>query len=328
MVPMENLPNLDLLQSLLTNYMFDIDGAVAVAICDRDGFIIASDSKEKGGTDSDSIMGAISAFLDIYIDRIKSEFQTQSNFFNITSMQDKKFAYCSMGPRSILTTIADPATSDVELRIYSEYVAGKIELVLEGYDKVSTEIPEIIRVLSKRREGKLPKGRFTSKLILTGDFKVGKTSLIRRFIENLFSESYISTIGVEISKKTVVMDEDTEVNFVLWDIGGQISSMAPYRHRFYEGASAAFIVIDRTRPNNLESVKTWYKDIKESVPRNIPVVIVGNKSDLQEEVAISEEEIKVVAKELSFHYILTSALTGENVNEAFLYIAYRFIEKA
>ena len=76
LVSMENLPNLDLLQSLLTNYMFDIDGAVAVAICDRDGFIISSESKERGGTDSDSIMGAISAFLDIYIDRIKSEFQT------------------------------------------------------------------------------------------------------------------------------------------------------------------------------------------------------------------------------------------------------------
>ncbi len=325
---MEGLPNIDLLESLLENYMFDIDGAIAVAICDRDGFIIASNSKEKVGKESDSVMGAISAFLDIYIDRIKNEFQTQSNFFNITSLQDKKFAYCSMGSHSILTTIADPTTSDLELRIYSEYIAGKVELVLEGFDKVSTEIPEIIRVLSTRREGKLPKGQFTSKLILTGDFKVGKTSLIKRFIENLFKDSYIATIGVEISKKSVVMDEDTIVDFVLWDIGGQISSMAPYRHRFYEGASAAFIVIDRTRLNNLESVKTWYKEIKKAVSHNIPVVIVGNKSDLQDELVISEEEIKVVAKELGFHYILTSALTGENVNEAFLYIAYRFIEKA
>ena len=324
---MEGLPNIDLLESLLENYMFDIDGAIAVAICDRDGFIIASKSKEKAGTESDSVMGAISAFLDIYIDRIKNEFKTQSNFFNITSMQEKKFAYCSMGSHSILTTIAVPTTSDLELRIYSEYIAGKVELVLEGFDNVSTEIPEIIRVLSKRREGKLPKGQFTSKLILTGDFKVGKTSLIKRFIENLFSESYISTIGVEISKKTVVMDEDTKINFVLWDIGGQIASMTPYRHRFYEGASAAFIVIDRTRPDNLESVKRWYKEILDSVSRNIPVVIVGNKSDLQDEIVITEEEIKIVAKELGFYYILTSALTGENVNEAFLYIAYRFIEK-
>jgi len=325
---MEGLPNIDLLESLLENYMFDIDGVIAVAICDRDGFIIASNSKEKAGKESDSVMGAISAFLDIYIDRIKNEFQTQSNFFNITSLQDKKFAYCSMGSHSILTTIADPTTSDLELRIYSEYIAGKVELVLEGFDKVSTEIPEIIRVLSTRREGKLPKGQFTSKLILTGDFKVGKSSIIKRFVENLFKESYIATIGVEISKKSVVMDEETIVDFVLWDIGGQISSMAPYRHRFYEGASAAFIVIDRTRLNNLESVKTWYKEIKKAVSRNIPVVIVGNKSDLQDELVISEEEIKVVAKELGFHYILTSALTGENVNEAFLYIAYRFIEKA
>jgi len=325
---MEGLPNIDLLELLLENYMFDIDGAIAMAICDRDGFIISSNSKEKTGKESDSVMGAISAFLDIYIDRIKNEFQTQSNFFNITSMQDKKFAYCSMGSHSILTTIADPTTSDLALRIYSEYIAGKVELVLEGIVNVSTEIPEIIRVLSKRREGKLPKGKFTSKLILTGDFKVGKTSLIKRFVENLFSESYISTIGVEISKKTVVMDEDTKINFVLWDIGGQISSMAPYRHRFYEGSSAAFIVIDRTRPNNLESVKTWYDDIKKSVLRDIPVVIVGNKSDLQDKLVITEEEIKIVAKHLGFHYILTSALTGENVNEAFLYIAYRFIEKA
>jgi len=325
---MEGLPKIDLLESLLKNYMFDIDGAIAVAICDRDGFIIASNSKEKAGTESDSVMGAISAFLDIYIDRIKNEFQTQSNFFNITSLQDKKFAYCSMGSHSILTTIADPTTSDLALRIYSEYIAGKVELVLEGIDNVSTEIPEILRVLSKRREGKLPKGQFTSKLILTGDFKVGKTSLIKRFVENLFSESYISTIGVEISKKTVVMDEDTKINFILWDIGGQISSMAPYRHRFYEGASAAFIVIDRTRPNNLESVNKWYKEILDAVSRNIPVVIVGNKSDLQDKLVITEEEIKIVAKELGFHYILTSALTGENVNEAFLYIAYRLIEKA
>ncbi len=325
---MEGLPKIDLLESLLQNYMFDIDGAIAVAICDRDGFIIASNSKEKTGAESDSLLGAISAFLDVYIDRIKKEFQTQSNFFNITSMQDKKFAYCSMGSHSILTTIADPTTSNLELRIYSEYIAGKVELVLDGVDNVSTEIPEIVRVLSRRREGKLPKGEFTSKVILTGDFGVGKSSIIKRFIENQFKDSYIATIGVEISKKAVVMEEETIINFILWDIGGQVGQIAPYRHRFYEGASAAFIVIDRTRPNNLESVNIWVKDIKESVPDNIPVVIIGNKSDLQEEIVISDEEIKILAKELGFHYILTSCKTGENVNEAFLYIAYRFIEKA
>ena len=324
---MESLPNINLITSLLKNYMYEVDGAAAVAICDRDGFIIASESKEMEKKDAESVMGAISAFLDIYIDRIKSEYQTQSNFFNITSMQEKKFAYCSMGSHSILTTIADPTTSDTELKVFSEHVAGKVELILDGNDNVSVEIPEIIRVLSKRREGKLPKGLFTSKLILTGDFQVGKTSLIKRFTENKFQESYISTLGVEISKKSIVMDKDTNINFVLWDIGGQVGQIEPYRKRFYDGANAAFIVIDRTRKEHLKSVKLWYNDIKKSIPKDIPIVVVGNKSDLKEKIVISEDQIKAIAKQLGFHHILTSARTGENVNEAFLYIAFRFLEK-
>jgi small GTP-binding protein len=324
---MENLPNLNLLLSLLENYMFEVDGVAACAICDREGLIIASKSREKDDKESDSVIGAISAFIDKYIDKIKNEYQTQSNFFNITSMEDKKLAYCSMGEHSILTTIADPTTSNNELKVYSEHIAAKVELILDGHENVSIEIPEIIRVLSRRREGKLPTGKYTAKLILTGDFKVGKTSLIRRFTENNFQESYISTIGVEISKKTINMDQNTHINFVLWDIGGQMSQMAPYRKRFYEGANAAFIVIDRTRKGNLESIQKWYNDIKRSVAANIPIVVVGNKSDLKDSLIISQNGIKVAAKELGFHSIMTSAKTGENVNEAFLYTAYRFIEK-
>ncbi len=325
---MEGLPKIDLLTGLLENYMLEIDGIVAVAICDREGLIIASKSREKEDKESDSVIGAISAFIDWYVDKIKNEYQTQSNFFNITSMEEKKLAYCSMGEHSILTTVADPTTSDNELKVYSEHIAGKVELILDGYENVSIEIPEIIRVLSRRKEGKLPTGKYTAKLILTGDFKVGKTSLIRRFTENNFLEDYISTIGVEISKKSIELDQNTQINFVLWDIGGQMSQMAPYRKRFYEGANAAFIVIDRTREGNLDSIIKWYDDIKQSVAAKIPIVIVGNKSDLKDAIFISENDIKAAAKELGFHSIMTSAKTGENVNETFLYIAYRFIEKA
>ncbi|TFG25016.1 MAG: GTP-binding protein [Promethearchaeota archaeon] len=306
--------------------MSEMEGAIAVAICDRDGFIIASESKEEKEGD-DSVIGAISAFLDTYIDRIKNEYQTQSNFFNITSMKEKKFAYCSMGPKSILTTIAAPTTLDIELRVFSEHIAGKIELILEGNNDISIEIPEIIRVLSRSREGNLPKGTFTLKLILVGDYSVGKTSLIMRFVENRFAENYISTIGVNISKKTIVMAENTEVQLLLWDIAGQIGQMAPYRKRFYEGASAAFIVIDRTRGNYDTSIQNWFDDIKNAIPANIPIVIVGNKSDLKEQDLTTKDEIKQIAEKLGFHYILISAKTGENVNEAFLYIAYRFIER-
>ena len=106
-----------------------------------------------------------------------------------------------------------------------------------------------------------------------------------------------------------------------------MSQIAPYRKRLYEGASAAFIVVDRTTSNNEISIKNWYDDIKKSIPVGIPIVFIANKSDLKDDTIITEDEIKDIAKRHNFHYILTSPKTGENVNEAFLYIAYRFIER-
>jgi len=322
------LPSLKILKVILKHYFDEIDGILGVAICDRDGFIIASQFKEGDEEESDSIIGAISAILDTYIDRIKSEFGTQGNFFNITETGDKKFAFCSQGPQSILTTVTSQIASDTELRVYSEHVAGKIELVLDGNEEVSPQIPEIIKALAKTRGGALPRmgGEYSNKVVLTGDYSVGKTSLILRFVENKFGKDYISTLGVQISKKIVHLNDTTKMNFIVWDIAGQIQQMATYRSRFYNGANAALIVIDRTRAGNLDSVEKWYKDINKSLQRNIPIVIVGNKSDLVDEIVISEEEIRDIAKKFDFHYILTSAKTGEHVSDAFLYIAYRVIE--
>ncbi|MHA1149326.1 MAG: GTP-binding protein [Promethearchaeota archaeon] len=314
----------ELFKELLINYVHDLSGLIAVAICDRDGLIIASEGK---GETSEEIIGGISAVLDGYIDRIKNEFGTESSFFNITVIGDKKFAYCSKGPNSILTTIASPDTSDMALKVFSEHIATKIELIIEGKENVSLETPQIVKVISEMRGGKLPPGEFSTKVIITGNYSVGKTSLINRFVHNKFQESYISTIGVEISKKVIKLGDKTNLSFIVWDIGGQMQQMTPYRARFYNGANAAFIVCDRTRMDTLEKgVPTWYKDIKKSVPQNIPIVIVGNKSDLEEQITIREEDIKTLADEYGFHYILTSCKTGENVDDAFLYIAYRFLQ--
>ncbi|MFX0041494.1 MAG: GTP-binding protein [Candidatus Hodarchaeota archaeon] len=323
---MDKLPNESLLKPILINYMNAINGVLAVAICDRNGFIISSEFKEQ--TTDESVIGVISAIIDSFIDRIKSEFGTYGNFFNITTTGDRKFSFASMGPHSILTTVADPLTSDVELKVYSEHIASKIELILEGNEDVSPQIPEIIKALSKTRGGQLSllEGEFSNKLILTGDYAVGKTSLIRRFVENKFEQDYISTIGVQISKKIVNISEKTTMNFLIWDIGGQKNQMAPYRKKFYSGTNAAFIVIDRTRPGNLKSINYWFNDIKEQIPKDIPIIIVGNKSDLVDDIVISEDDMRSIAKEFGFHYILTSAKTGIGVNDAFLYVAYRVIE--
>ncbi len=324
---MEEVPRANLLKEILNNYFNEVEGILGVAICDRNGFIISSHSKEDNEEESDAIIGALSAMFDSYIDRVKAEFGTTDSFFNITSTGDKKFAFCSMGPNSILSTVANQLTTDIELKVYSEHIASKIELILAGNQSVSPKIPEIIKALSKTRGGSLTDlaGEYSNKIIFCGDFAVGKTSLIRRFVENRFEKDYISTLGVQLSKKTVALTQKTKMNFIIWDIGGQ-RQFNLNRVQFYNGANAAFIVVDRTRPDNLISVEQWYNDLKKAISRTIPIIIVANKSDLVDEIVINEDEIKKVAKQFEFHYILTSAATGENVNDAFLYIAYRLVE--
>ncbi len=311
------------LSILLKNYMSDVDGVIAIAVCDRDGLIISFESKED--SESDSVIGAISAILDSYIDRIKAEYGTESSFFNVTSTGDRKFAYCSQGT-SILTTVAKPSTSDIELRVYSEYVARTVELLLGGNDNVLLEIPEIIRASSKTKSGVLPQREIDLKLILTGDYKVGKTSLIKRFVDDTFIEKYLPSVGIEISKKNFELGPKTRVELKIWDIGGQRSEVAAYKKRFFVGTNAAFIVIDRTRQDSFKNVEYWYNEIRESIRSNIPIFIVGNKSDLTSEISVIDKDIRGIADRYGVPYILTSAKTGVNVKDMFLYMAYKFLD--
>ncbi|MFW9952495.1 MAG: GTP-binding protein [Candidatus Thorarchaeota archaeon] len=324
---LEDLPSTERkLKALLLNYMNSIEGIFATIICDRDGFIFTSERKKQ--IEDDLTLGALAVAVDSYIERIKREFDKETKFFNVTTVGNKKFSYCSVGTKSILATISNLSTTDTELRVYSEHIANKIELILDKKENVSLQIPDIIKVLAKTKDGKIPKGSFSNKLIITGDYLVGKTSLIVRFVQNLFKEQYHSTVGVDISQTKINLSKDTQIKFVIWDIGGQITQMAPYRKRFYEGANTVFIVIDRTRPESLKSVEMWIKDIKAHISSDVNIILIGNKSDLLNQILINEEEIKSVANKYNFNYILTSALTGENVDEAFLYAAYKFIENA
>jgi len=324
-LPSRKISSLEsVLKNLLLNYMENVKGIISVIISDRDGLIITSESSKE--SEDESLLGAIAVLVDTYIDRIKKEFGRESSFFNITTIQDKKFAYCSKGPNSILLTISDLSPSDTELRIYSEHVASKIELLLEGNENVSIEIPEIVKALSKTKEGKIPKGNFSFKIIITGDYSVGKTSLIQRYVVNLFREIYHSTVGIEIHQKDLELSENSKIRLIIWDIGGQLPKIAPYRKKFYEGAKFAFIVIDRTRLESLKNVEKWYNEIHSLTTLDTQVVLIGNKSDLVDDLVISELDIKNVADKYNFHYIITSALTGENVNDAFLYVAYKFLE--
>ncbi len=135
----------------------------------------------------------------------------------------------------------------------------------------------------------------------------------------------VATIGVDISRREMRFDENCTINFLIWDIGGQLQQMAPYRKRFYNGAHAAFLIFDKTRKESFVNIKKWIEDIDRRNPQGIPKILIGNKSDLTFDLEVTDEDIKEYSDRLGIEYIETSAKTGENVDLAFKYIALRSI---
>jgi len=159
---------------------------------------------------------------------------------------------------------------------------------------------------------------YTFKLIVIGPAAVGKTSLIRRYVENKFSFNYKSTIGVDFLAKTVRLKEDKIVKLAIWDVGGQ-EKFRFLRRNFYEGTHGAILVFDLSRANTFPKMKDWLIDMRNIIEYKIPLIILGNKSDLLSEVGevIDREEPKRFAEKEESFYLETSAKTGNNVEQTF-----------
>ncbi len=160
------------------------------------------------------------------------------------------------------------------------------------------------------------------KMVLLGDGAVGKTSLISRFVLNKFGEKYIATIGTRVSKKTIKLG-DVELTLMIWDVLGQ-KGYQRVQWASFRGAHGAFLVADLTRRSTLESLRKYWLPELEKIAPGIPVIYVGNKSDLPDW-EISEEELQTLASERDTEYIITSAKTGENVEWAFKKLAERML---
>ncbi|MEM2109636.1 MAG: Rab family GTPase [Candidatus Odinarchaeota archaeon] len=153
------------------------------------------------------------------------------------------------------------------------------------------------------------------KIALVGDGAVGKTSLIIKFVENMFKHEYKSTIGVDIFTKSVTIDKN-DVLMTLWDIAGQ-ERFKVIRKGFFDGAAGAIIVYDITRKETFENVDAWLKEVEEFTGP-VPMIICGNKIDLADKRQVSTKQGSSYANKLKKTFIETSAKTGENVENAFV----------
>jgi len=156
---------------------------------------------------------------------------------------------------------------------------------------------------------------FTFKILLLGDGAVGKTSLVRRFCHDTFSQNYLMTIGMEPSQRYVTLD-GRYLCLSLWDIAGQ-KSFKRLREMFYRGAKGSLVTFDLTRRDTFDGVANWVEEAKKKSKDQI-FILVGNKNDLVDQRKVTMNEAKEKAKDLGFtDYIETSAKTGELVPEAF-----------
>lgn len=157
---------------------------------------------------------------------------------------------------------------------------------------------------------------FQKKICLLGDFAVGKSSLVRRYVEGIFDEKYLTTVGVVVSRKSV-MKPDQIVNLLIWDLAGG----RDFTHTGYlAGVSGAMLVCDLTRYNTLAAYRVYAQQVKGFNPK-AEFVLLANKSDLAEARAISDEELQVLSLELCAPLFITSAKTGNMVEHAFEHLA-------
>jgi small GTP-binding protein len=157
--------------------------------------------------------------------------------------------------------------------------------------------------------------RFMFKVSIIGDYAVGKTSLIKRYMTNSFDEAYKATLGAAISTfKTTV--NGSSISLQVWDLAGQ-TSFQRVRVQYLFGTDFALVVFDLTRKDTLDCIKEWVDDVKLGAP-DVLLYLVGNKADLKQERMVTPATGEKIRKTLNMlGYTETSAKDGTNVKELF-----------
>ena len=166
---------------------------------------------------------------------------------------------------------------------------------------------------------------FIFKLVLIGDSGVGKTNILSRYLTNQFSASTQPTVGVEFGSKIIKKGEKL-IKLQIWDTAGQ-ERYKSITSAYYKGAKGAFVVYDISRKSTFDNVDKWINELKNNGSEDVFILLVGNKSDLNEQREISEEEVKKKAEVYNIAFCETSALKGNNIEFAFESLIDKITEK-
>ena len=155
------------------------------------------------------------------------------------------------------------------------------------------------------------------KICLLGDFSVGKSSLVRQFVEGTFSDDYLSTIGVKISRKPIELPEkDVKLNLLIWDLAGG-DDYSKVTSGYLAGAAGIVMVCDVTRKSTTSMLEVYAQQLKKIKMADTPAVLLVNKIDLVVEREITDENLHDLANKLQIPWHFSSAKTGEGVEKGF-----------
>jgi small GTP-binding protein len=160
------------------------------------------------------------------------------------------------------------------------------------------------------------------KICMLGAFAVGKTSLVARFVESIFSDKYHTTVGVKISRKSVQVGRE-QYQLIVWDLAGE-DDFLQIRMSYLRGASGYLLVVDGTRPTTFDAAKDIQRRVQEALG-NLPFVLLLNKSDLVEAWEMRDDTVEELSGK-GWSWFKTSARTGVGVEDAFLSLTAKMME--
>ncbi|XXG86439.1 hypothetical protein AAC387_Pa11g1335 [Persea americana] len=157
---------------------------------------------------------------------------------------------------------------------------------------------------------------YVFKIVLIGDSAVGKSQILARFARNDFSLDSKATIGVEFQTRTLVIQHKS-VKAQIWDTAGQERYRA-VTSAYYRGAVGAMLVYDITKRQTFDHIPRWLEELRGHADKNIVIILIGNKSDLENQRAVPTEDAKEFAQKEGLFFLETSALEATNVETAFM----------
>jgi small GTP-binding protein len=178
--------------------------------------------------------------------------------------------------------------------------------------------------MSNKNKNKSSDYQYIFKLILIGNSGVGKSSILNRYMNKAFEESYKCTIGVDFLMKSIEINGKT-VKLQLWDTAGQEkykSMVASY----YRGANVALVVFDITSHESFDSLPLWIENYYKNGPEQKNIILIGNKKDMIEERQVTQEEAELFSQTNNMIYFETSAKDGDNIDYVFTYAAEKLVE--